>query len=119
METILPYILNCFLFLIPVFIWNILFFKALPAAYQKPIWDQIPKPIAVLENVLRVVIFVFPLFLKIEFAAPDQFLGLALYVFGLAVYFLSWILAIRVPNGRWARSLPGFTAPAWTTMLFR
>jgi hypothetical protein len=115
MESLLPYLLNCFLFFIPVFVWNLIFFRKLPAGYQKPAWDNVPKPLAVLENVLRIIAFISPVFLKIEFSSVLQRAGAIFYGFGIAVYFSSWLIVIRRPDSRWSKSAVGFTAPAWTT----
>jgi hypothetical protein len=118
MDVILPYFFNCFLLLIPVFVWNLIFYKRLPAPYQKPIWDDVPKPLAAAENIFRTGAFVFPVFLRIELKTILQILGLILYLSGLSVYFFSWVLEIRSPESKWSKSAIGFTAPAWTTIFW-
>jgi len=118
MEIILHFALNCFLLFIPVFIWNAALYRKLPSGYQKPAWDEIPRWIAISENVLRIIVFILPLFLRLSLTLPVQRAGLILYGCGILLYFLSWLIPIRAPESRWSRSGPGFTAPAYTTILW-
>ena len=114
-----PYLLNCFLLLIPVLAWNILFFNALPAAYSPEIfWDNIPKVVGYSENVLRIIVFVLPALMQLSLKTQKQQLGLLIYCIGLIVYFLSWSAMIWWPESNWSQSLLGFTAPAYTTIIW-
>ena len=118
MEIILHYARNCFLLFIPIFIWNAVFYRKLPSGYQKPAWDDIPRWLAVAENVLRIIVFAFPLMLRFSLTQPVQRAGLVLYCAGTAVYFLSWLVPMLSPASRWSRGGPGFTAPAHTTIFW-
>jgi hypothetical protein len=113
-----PLLVNCFLLFIPVFIWNAVFHKKLPAAYQKPAWDSVPRWVCIAENVLRVPVFALPLILKLDPTGDAGRAGFALYLAGLGAYALSWGGPMIAPQSAWSRSAIGFTAPAWTTAVW-
>jgi len=115
---ILHYIFNCFLLLIPVFIWNLALAKALPPAYQKKNWDNVPKPLTIAENVLRTFVFVSCVLLQLEIKQRIQSTGLAIYMGGLIVYFASWILQIRSAKIRSMKGIFAFAAPAYTSFIW-
>lgn len=82
-------LLNCFTLLIPILLLNVLYADKLPAAYQMDFfWEDIPWYIAIIENVSRIVVFVLPLILKLEFKSQQQKAGLVIYIIGLLLYFL-------------------------------
>lgn len=113
------YLYTCFMLLLPVLLWNIVFVNRLPEVYtNKAIWDDIPSWLMLSEHALRMVVFMAPLFLKISFKLKTQKAGLALYLIGLLLYFLSWIWQIYFPQSSWSTSLMGYMAPAYTTMFF-
>jgi len=68
-----------------------------------------------LEAILRTVVFLMPLFMKLDYSNS---LGLCVFVFGVIVYFLSWALLMANPNSKWSKSLIGFTAPAYTPIIW-
>jgi len=93
--------------------------KLLPVPFQKaPFWHNIPKYIKFPENILRIVVFVFPLLMKFSLAEQHQKLGLMLYILGVCLYFWSWIAQIYFPKSAWSKSIWGFTAPAFTTIIW-
>jgi hypothetical protein len=47
-----------------------------------------------------------------------QKIGLIIYLIGLIVYFLSWTLQIYLSESFWSKSLLGFMAPAYTTIIW-
>ncbi len=112
------YLLNCFLLFIPVFIWNMVFFKKLSISYQKAIWDKIPKSIKITENTLRIGTFIIPLIFSLNFNSSIEYLGLFIYCIGLIGYFLSWILQIKYTESKWSKSLFGFMAPAYSSFVW-
>ena len=116
---ILPYFQNCFLLLIPILLWNVIFMKVLPPTFQKNIfWHNIPPYIRIPENILRIVAFLCPLFMKLSFSDPSQRLGLILYIFGVGLYFWSWVMQINFTQSAWSKSIWGFTAPAYFTIIW-
>lgn len=116
---ILPYFQNCFLLLLPILLWNVIFMKSLPVQFQKNIfWHNIPSYIRIPENILRIVVFLCPLLMKFTISENHQKLGLILYIIGVFLYFLSWIMQIYFPQSAWSKSIWGFTAPAYTTLIW-
>jgi hypothetical protein len=115
---ILYYLFNCFLLLIPVFIWNLALAKALPPAYQKKNWDNVPKPLTIAENVLRTFVFVSCVLLQLEIKERIQSIGLTIYISGLVLYFASWILQIRFAQIRSMQGILAFAAPAYTSFIW-
>jgi len=113
------YLLNCFLLLIPVIIWNLMFYKSLPQAYTKDIfWKDIPAIIGNTENILRYIVFILPLFMTLTLDTKLQKIGLGIYVTGIIIYFLSWIFQLYFPDSFWSKSLLGFMAPAYSTLIW-
>lgn len=111
--------LNGFLLLIPIFIWNIIFIKRLPNAFSRKIfWKDIPSIIGWTENGLRVLVFALPLFMSISFETEQQKIGLWIYLLGMSVYFATWIMQIYFNDSRWSKSMAGFMAPAYTTLVW-
>ncbi len=105
--------------LIPIFLWNIAFMSKLPRCYQPDVFNiNIPRSIIVSENVFRIIIFTIPLFFSLNKIGPIINTGVSLYILGTALYFISWLLLIISPNSRWSRSIVGFTAPAYTPIIW-
>jgi hypothetical protein len=118
-SKILGYACNCFWLLVPILIFNLLFTRQLPAAYQMNVfWKDIPKAISVPENLLRTLVMILPVFMRLRVSTPSQKLGLALYLTGLAIYFTSWAVLIASPQCAWSMSEIGFMAPAWTPIVW-
>ena len=113
------YILNCFLLLIPILAWNVILGSKLPVAYQTETFDKdIPLAVAVGENVFRSLVMFLPLLMPLSFASRSQRLGLYVFIFGLLVYFLSWMVLIIFPASAWSMSAAGFLAPAYTPLIW-
>jgi hypothetical protein len=113
------YLSNCFLLLIPLFLWNLLLIDLLPAYYAPEVFDNnIPNLIAYSENILRAVVFVLPAFMLLSFKTKRAKVGLVIYLIGLLCYFSSWLLVIIYPESNWSNSLIGFSAPAYTTIIW-
>jgi len=118
-KQILKYALNCFILLIPIFLWNILFATSLPRGYSiEFFWKDIPPIVGTTENILRIVAFFLPLLMPLTIKTRRQKIGLGIYLAGVAIYFLSWVLQIHLPESAWSSSLFGFLAPAYTTLIW-
>ena len=118
-NKIQDYLANCFVLLIPIFLWNIIFASKLPAPYQMSnFWSNIPKSIGISENILRLIVFFLPLFFKLELKAPQQKIGFVIYLVGICVYFTSWLMQVYFPESSWSGSIFGFMAPAYTTIMW-
>ena len=126
MEWILPpfsvvirYVRSCFWLLIPILALNLLFTKSLPPAFQADVfWRNIPRALAISENVLRVVVMILPTLVPLGVETRAQRVGVAVFVLGFGAYAGSWAALIVAPGSAWAMSAPGFTAPAWTPALW-
>ena len=117
--NILNYTDNCFWFIIPVVIWNIIFTKDLPDAYSKDFfWHDLPTVLTISEKVLRTCIFIFPLFMSFSEQTAFQNIGLLLYLTGIILYFAAWLAQIYLPNSKWSKSIWGFMAPAYLPLIW-
>jgi hypothetical protein len=118
-KKILKYMLNCFILLIPIFLWNILFAASLPRGYSMEFfWKDIPPIIGTTENILRIIAFFLPLLMPLTVKTKRQKIGMSIYLAGVAIYFLSWVLQIYLPESALSSSLFGFLAPAYTTIIW-
>jgi hypothetical protein len=116
---VLTYGANCFLLLVPVFIWNICLAGALPLPYSPGLFNKdVPAPLLLAENCLRLPLFAFPLIMRLGLSSQQQRTGLAVYVVGVVLYAISWLVQIRVPQSPWSRSTAGFSAPAYTSAMW-
>lgn len=121
MKTIRPYryLLSCFLLVIPILVWNIVFTQKLAGIYHlDDLQDNIPAFITYGENISRIFIFVLMFFMPLTIATPVQKKGLLLFIAGTVIYFLSWVLLMYLPGSVWSNSMAGFMAPAYTPLLW-
>ena len=119
MKNILSYLLNCFLLIIPILLWNVLFASSLPKGYALEFfWKDIPPYIGTVENVLRLMVILLPLLMPLGIKSESQKIGLAIFVIGVLLYFSSWLVQIYFPESAWSKSVFGFMAPAYTTMIW-
>jgi hypothetical protein len=115
----MKFLFTGFWLIVPILIWNAIFYSRLPAQYQPEIFDQDIHPFVLYgENIFRVLIFGLPLLFSIGLSAKTQQIGLALYLVGSLIYILSWLPLIFVPDCTWSTSLIGFAAPAYTPILW-
>ena len=117
--NVIHYLLNCALLLLPIMAWNIAFANKLPRLYAADIFEKdIPTFITLGENIFRLIIFILPLLMPIRIATPLQGLGLALYIAGTLIYFLSWLAQMHFPQSVWSLSIFGSLAPAYTPLIW-
>jgi hypothetical protein len=113
------YIFSCFLLLIPILLWNILLAEHLPDAFQAEIfWKDIPPFISYGENICRITVMIFPLFMILSLKSKRQRAGFFLYLIGTLLYGLSWLAIIIYPDSDWSQHVVGFTAPAFTPLIW-
>ena len=118
-KKVRKYFLNCFLLLIPVFIWNVIFESSLPKDYSPDVfWRNIPLFIGVCENVLRIIVLVLPVIMVLSLKTKSQKTGFVVFLLGVILYFASWSFQIWFPESAWSKSLLGFMAPAYTTIVW-
>ena len=113
------YLLNCFLLLIPILIWNIVLTSYLPDKFSPNIfWENIPTWITIGENSFRIAIMIIPVFLVFSTRETIERIGFSIYSIGLIIYFLSWLILIINPDSNWSQSVWGFMAPAYTPIIW-
>ncbi len=110
---------NGFILLIPISVWNIIFSSKLPPAFDlKNFNSNIPPLILIGENLFRTIIFVIPLFMKINIHKTAAKRGLVVYIAGSVIYYLSWLVLMYAPNSMWSNNILGFAAPAYTPIIW-
>ena len=112
------YLVNCFLLLLPVFIWNMALFSKLPKGFTKEIWDEVPTWVNISELILRTLAYLLPLLLIFSLQTKTQKIGFGLYLIGLLIYFSSWLMQIVYPNSTWSTGMIGFMALAFTPIIW-
>jgi hypothetical protein len=117
--AIREYLLNCFLLIVPILILNLLWTNRLPPMWQMEFfWKDIPSAISSGENISRIAVNVLPVFMPLRIATKRQRAGLTIYLIGIFIYFLVWMLVVYFPHSAWSTSSIGATAPAWTSLLW-
>jgi len=118
-DSLMNYLLNCMLLLLPIMAWNGIFFSKLPWAYSSEVFDKnIPVFLSNGENIFRLFVFFLPLLMPLKIETQSQRLGLWLYILGTATYFISWLVQIYFPQSPWSLSVFGFLAPAYTPLIW-
>jgi hypothetical protein len=119
MDSTLKYFLSCFLLLIPILFWNVIFAPSLPPAYSMEVfWKDIPPFIGTMENVLRGVVIFLPLLMPLRVKSRSQRTGVVVFIVGAVIYFASWLVLIDAPDSAWSHSIIGFMAPAYTAIVW-
>lgn len=110
---------NGFILFIPIFIWNIIFVKKLPPAFENKTFDKnIPRYILLGETIFRGIIFLIPILTEINYSKISENIGIYLFISGTIIYFLSWVLLMYYPNSKWSKSVLGFCGPAITPIIW-
>ena len=108
---------NCFYFLLPVLIWNLIF---APKLKQDIFNIKIKnlKLLEVFENIFRYSTFIFPLFLPISITSQNQESGILIYLVGLIIYFMSWLPLILFSDFDFSNKKIFIFAPHITPIIF-
>jgi hypothetical protein len=113
------YACNCFWLMAPVLALNLLLMNRLPENYQPQVFSRnISQWISAGEVIFRGVIFLLPLLMPLGIAGHEQRLGILIYLFGMILYALSWMIEILFPESAWSASRWGFMAPAYTPLVW-
>ena len=80
---------NGFLLVIPVLIWNVVFWRLLPAGAGTSV--PVPASLQWAEHILRAMVFGIPVLLTIQSRGSLGRVGWAVYLAGIVAYFASWI----------------------------
>jgi len=114
LNIILKYINNCFLFFIPVLIFNILFFKKLPSHYLK----DISHPIIIAETITRIITIAFSMIMAVNIQNITGKTGLIIYIIGVIIYFTSYFIEIYFSDTLFGRNIIFILAPYWTSVIW-
>lgn len=88
----------------------------LPKEYSLDVFNKgIPNSLMLFENIFRALVFISPLFFSFELQNRK---GWIVYLTGLLIYLLSYIIQIITPGTTISDSAFIFTAPAWTTIVW-
>ena len=91
----------------------------LPPAYQPEYFDLwVPLLLGYAETILKLSAIVISALLVVGSSQQRHPLGLGLYLCGVVIYLGSYLALIRAPDGLWAQSFVGFTAPAFTPAIW-
>lgn len=108
--------LNGFWLIVPLLLWNVILG---PRITQEQITSDAHSPAWLLgvENIFRLVTFIFPLFLTMKFDSNLGKIGLAVYIMGTLVYFASWLPLLIAPQSPYSESMLGLFAPRLTPLI--
>ncbi len=119
MNIVYKILSNGYIPIIPILIWNALLTSRLPSAFDPKSFNiGVPTVILVGEDLFRAIIFLLPLVFKINISTPAGKAGLIIFLSGTLLYFLSWLLLIFFPGFVLSSSILGFTAPAYTPLIW-
>jgi hypothetical protein len=85
-----------------------------PAEFNK----GIPDLLIYSEMVSRVVVFALPAFFSVGLSSRTKRHGLFLYIAGVAFYCMTYAIQNYLPDSAWSTSLIGFTASAYTNLIW-
>lgn len=117
--TITDIIKNGIWLTFPPLLFSLSLMSRLPAALTPALFNKgIPGVLANGENIVRILVFAMPAFFSIGISTKTQKRGLALYLAGVALYYLSYVALIFFPDSAWSTSMIGFVAPAYTNLFW-
>ena len=109
----------CFWLWVPPLGASLSLWGQLPPAYQPDYFDLwVPPVLGFAETILKLAAIVISTLLVAGLSQPRQRLGLGIYLAGVAIYLASYLSQILAPDGAWAQSFLGFTAPAFTPAIW-
>ncbi len=107
------YLKNCFLLLIPVIVWNIIFRPYSPELFHgDAYWNNISLFIKWSESILMITVLILPMFMPLKVKKKSQKTGLVIYLIGLVVYIFAWRPLVLYPDGTWSNNPVGFFTPS-------
>ncbi|MCP4443342.1 MAG: hypothetical protein GY810_30950 [Aureispira sp.] len=107
--------LSCFWLVIPLLLWNIIFFKQIPAQYNDD--SNVDQWLLYAETAFRLIAFMSPLLLSMKFERKLQKTGLGIYIAGSLFYYGSWLPIMFAPHSSWSNSPIGILAPYGTPLI--
>ncbi len=103
----------------PPLLFSLSLMSRLPAALTPALFNKgIPDILLNGENIVRILVFAMPAFFSIGISTKTQKRGLALYLAGVVLYFLSYGALIVFPDSAWSTSMIGFVATAYINVFW-
>jgi hypothetical protein len=117
--TITDIIKNGIWLTFPPMIFSLSLMSFLPNALTPAQFNRgIPDVIVNVESIGRILVFAIPAFFSIGVSSKTQKRGLALYLTGVTLYYLSYGTQNFFPNSAWSKSAIGFAASAYTNVFW-
>jgi hypothetical protein len=103
----------------PPLIFSLSLMTLIPTALTPDQFNQgIPDILVNIESIGRIFVFAMPAFFSIGISSTTQKRGLALYLAGITLYYLSYGTQNFSPNSDWSTSTFGFAASAYTNIFW-
>ena len=103
----------------PPMLFNLSLMTFLPTALTPAQFNRgIPDVIVNVESIGRILVFAIPAFFSIGISTKTQKRGLALYLAGVIIYYLSYGTQNFFPDNTWSKSTIGFAASAYTNVFW-
>jgi hypothetical protein len=103
----------------PPLLFSLSLMSLLPTALTPAQFNQgIPDVLLNVESIARILVFAMPAFFSIGISTTTQKRGLALYLAGVAIYYLCYGTQNFFPNSSWSKSTLGFAASAYTNVFW-
>jgi len=108
------FINTCFLFFIPIIIFNVIFTKYLPVFYLK----KIKHPIVTIETIARIITIASSVIMAIKLDNKIGKAGLIVYIIGILIYFCSYFIVIKIPSISFHNNFIVLLSPYWTSVIW-
>ena len=104
---------------LPPLLFSLSLMSLLPTALTPAQFNEgIPDILLNIESIGRILVFAMPAFFSIGISTITQKRGLALYLTGVILYYLSYGTQNFFPNSDWSKSTIGFAASAYTNVFW-
>jgi hypothetical protein len=104
---------------LPPLLFSLSLMTSIPNALTPEQFNEgIPDVLLSIESIGRTLVFAMPAFFSIGVFTKTQKRGLALYLAGVALYYLSYGTQNFSPNSDWSTSTIGFAASAYTNIFW-
>jgi phosphotransferase system glucose/maltose/N-acetylglucosamine-specific IIC component len=103
----------------PPLLFSLSLMTFLPIALTPEQFNEgIPDVLLNIEIIGRILVFAMPAFFSVGISTTTQKRGLALYLAGVILYYLSYGTQNFFPNSDWSKSTIGFAASAYTNIFW-
>lgn len=110
-------LMNAYWYMIPILVFNIVFAKKLTDANYLTQPNDIGS-LDSIETVLRIAVWILPIFLFIDYGHSNFKTYFILYLIGITIYFATWIFIIYFPELKISKSWWILLGPAYTPLIW-